>query len=302
MVYRYRLGENAESEIRRLISKRMALSVQNIQDGSMDTDEVIHEFRKNMKKVRAALRLVRDVVGKERYHIENADARDIARAVFQLREMFVLKTTLEMLKEQFFDEINNDFYSETREKLKEKYGDLKKKLLDEENLLGQVVMRLDQKKEEVKSLPVPAEGFDAFRKGLERVYRRGRKAKKMAHRKAAPENYHEWRKRVKYLWYQLRLLKEIWPGGLKGYINELHVLSSDLGDIHDLFIFKKKIGKIIKASENEDKMNDLNVFTDELLKDKMNAALGLGDKIYCETSKDFMKRIEAYWDVAGNKN
>ena len=46
-------------------------------------------------------------------------------------------------------------------------------------------------------------------------------------------------------------------------------------------------------------MNDLNVFTDELLKDKMNASLELGDKIYCETSKDFIKRIEAYWDAAG---
>jgi hypothetical protein len=30
-----------------------------------------------------------------------------------------------------------------------------------------------------------------------------------------PEHFHEWRKRVKYHWYHLGLLRELWPASME---------------------------------------------------------------------------------------
>lgn len=52
--------------------------------------------------------------------------------------------------------------------------------------------------------------------GLERSYRRGRDGFRSLGDEPSAFALHEWRKRVKDLWYQLRLLPPVWPAVLKG--------------------------------------------------------------------------------------
>ena len=64
----------------------------------------------------------------------------------------------------------------------------------------------------------------------------------IADRDPTAENLHEWRKRVKDLWYQQRLLQQAWPAVLKAEAAEAKALSKLLGDDHDLAVLAELLG------------------------------------------------------------
>ncbi len=61
------------------------------------SDERIHQARKQLKRARANLRLLRDAIGKRAYARENAALRDAARPLSGVRDAMVLIQTLDRL-------------------------------------------------------------------------------------------------------------------------------------------------------------------------------------------------------------
>ena len=298
MSYRYTIGEDTEKEIRRIIQERFSRSMEELKNGETGADIANHQMRKNMKKARAALRLVRDSTGEDNYKTWNVEARDIARMGEDLRESYVMLETLDKLKVRFDWKINHGFYKIVRRKLEQDYQDLRKHLLEEENLPQQLSERLEDAKEEMQELSFNEKGFRAFKKGLKRVYKRGRKAAVKARKKLTSENHHEWRKRVKYLWYHIRILKDTWPAGLKGYAKELHNLSDLLGDDHDLFDLRAKLYEDFNTPEYKVELKELDALIHKMSREKRTKAWQLGEKIYAEKPKQFIKRMQTYWKSA----
>src|SRR5262249_38942555 len=72
--------------------------------------------------------------------------------------------------------------------------------------------------------------------GGRRAYRDGREALEEVRDEPSDENVHEWRKRAKDLWYQLRILTELWPAVLGETADQAHDLADLLGDHHDLAV------------------------------------------------------------------
>ena len=297
MSYRFYLGENPNDEIKRIIIARLKKSYLAFSDKENDFDYSVHELRKNMKKVRAALRLVRDVTGKDYYIKKNIAARDIARTAAEIRKNDVMIETMHKMKERFNDEEASRFYPSIYQTLEIRHQDLKDKLNREGNFNAQTVLRLHELELEIENLSFEADGFDAFADGLKRVYKRGRKAKQNVMKESSAENYHEWRKRVKYLRYQLHILKNVWYRGLKGYIKELHELSDLLGNDHDLNEFKNQLQHIFHSEEYDKWLNEQEHFIENFSNEKRKEALVLGDKIYVEKPKIFVSRIRKYWEV-----
>ncbi|MGH8670054.1 MAG: CHAD domain-containing protein, partial [Burkholderiales bacterium] len=58
-------------------------------------DRSVHEIRREIKRARAALRLLRDALGKEAYARENAALRDAGRRLSAVRDARVVQETLE---------------------------------------------------------------------------------------------------------------------------------------------------------------------------------------------------------------
>ena len=83
------------------------------------------------------------------------------------------------------------------------------------------------------------DGFEAIGPGLARSYRRGRRscARAIDDRRAV----HEWRKSVKNLWYQTRLLEAAAPSTLAPAIEALDKLGEALGDDHDLAVLVERL-------------------------------------------------------------
>ena len=66
--------------------------------------EAVHEARKDLKKLRSALKLVRPVLGEKAYRRENERFRDVARELSDVRDAQVRAETVEGLAQRFPDD------------------------------------------------------------------------------------------------------------------------------------------------------------------------------------------------------
>ena len=73
-----------------------------------------------------------------------------------------------------------------------------------------------------------------MRSGLKAACKKARRALAVARRSATDANLHELRKRVKDLWYDLRLLGGDRPPPIEALTKRLRDLGQKLGDDHDL--------------------------------------------------------------------
>src|ERR1019366_10185548 len=75
-------------------------SEKNASEKGASEKDAIAEVRKCFKRVRAALRLVREELGDELYHEENWSFRDAARPLTRVRDAVVLVEIADQLRQQ----------------------------------------------------------------------------------------------------------------------------------------------------------------------------------------------------------
>jgi hypothetical protein len=118
---------------------------------------------------------------------------------------------------------------------------------------------------------------------------------KKAYKSPTPETFHEWRKRVKYLWYHTRILRPIWPDVLNGLADALHTLSTYLGNDHDLAEFRQTLLEYPELCKNKKIEGALLSLINQRQAELQAAAHPLGGQIYAEKPKAFVKRFSVYW-------
>ena len=182
---RYRLepGESPRDGIGRIARGQLELAIGLLEDGeSRGHDEAIHEARKALKRLRAALRVSRGFLGDERYRHENRVLRDAGRSLSGPRDAQVLLETLDQLAERHAEELAGSEWAGLRHALKssaETGGD--------RAAAATVVGSLADVRGRVATWPLPQEGGpEALAPGLARIYRRGRRA--LRHRRARADH------------------------------------------------------------------------------------------------------------------
>ena len=296
MSYRLNNGEPLSSGIQRIVTEQIDRALEQINDPD-DPDAVVHDVRKRMKKIRGALRLVRDEIGEEIYQRENVRFRDVGRRLAPVRETRVAVETLDLVREQFGDQLAGGAFDGARNILTSYHRDVRERTLEDEKALDEVAARLQKARDRVSTWPIKHERFRGVRDGLKRVYKRGRKAMAAAYADPAPENFHEWRKRVKYLWYHTRILRNVWPAVMGEMGDEIHRLSDDLGDVHDLVDLHSRIFAHPEVFTEESEKVAFVALLNRRRAELETAARPLGQRIYTEKPKRFTKRIGRYWKV-----
>ncbi|MGH7972567.1 MAG: CHAD domain-containing protein [Limisphaerales bacterium] len=110
-----------------------------------------------------------------------------------------------------------------------------------------------------------------------------------------PEHFHEWRKRVKDLYYQIGLLCPIWPEQMTAVAAELKYLSERLGDDHDLFLLLEPDTFKSLAKQARAEAEALRGLINERQKELRARALAMGARFYQEKPRLFCQRLGQYW-------
>jgi CHAD domain-containing protein len=255
-----------------------------------DLSSGIHEARKDLKKIRSLLRLVRDGLGKKAYRRENCRYRDAARLLSGARDAEIRVRTLELLERRFGPELAATEVAALRKRLEgERPRGADAGQLDR---LDRAAAAIAEGRTLIGDWPLGDGGdWELLEPGLRRSYRRGRKAMKRVREDPGDESAHEWRKRVKDLWYHLRLLRDADPEELGPAAEQVHELSDLLGDHHDLSVLAEWIRESDRSATAGPLLDAISRRQAELLE----SALELGARLYAEKPRRFSGRLEACW-------
>lgn len=285
--------------------KRIALEQTNKALASAHTEEnvheAIHDVRKRCKKLRALLRLVRKDTEDQFYSRWNNFYRDLAKQLSQLRDIHTNIETLGQLKTDSDRDFPKPLFDYLIEWLRNEEREMMEKLLENQNALSEITDQLYSSREEIYNWPVTeSHSFGVMSKSLKKTYKRGYKAFPKAFADPKTEKFHEFRKRVKYLWYQTRLLKRTWPEIMIPRAEQTHDLAELLGDDHDLMVLKDILEKVpLKDHETRSMLGRSVAKKSQLLRQQVKPLASL---IYAEKPKVFSTRIGNYWEIWQNNS
>jgi CHAD domain-containing protein len=283
--YRLKEGEPLPEELARVARGRIDHAIDELRDKTDSTpEEAVHEARKDMKKLRALLRLVRGELGEDTFAGENACFRDAARELSGTRDADVMLETLGAL------ELPGGLGWELRKVIQTERA--RNGAEDREAAAGRAVAILKEARQRVDDWPLGRDSFDAVAEGVERIYRRGRRDFEAAHEEPSPEALHEWRKRVKDLWYHHTLLRELWPPVMTAVGDEAHELSDRLGDDHDLVVLATW------TREHADAGPEFFEAVAKRREELHGQAFQLGARVYAEKPSAYVRRLEKLWSAS----
>jgi CHAD domain-containing protein len=309
---RLHVDERLPTAIQRIACGQFDRITGELTDPDADWDEAIHTARKAMKRLRGMLRLVRDEVGQPAYHNENVLLRDTSRRLAPVREGFVMVRTLDRLRKAYKGVLRREAFSVTRRYLLTRQEALRRSVSEDTQLMTDVVVTLktararyaawEAERTGKPSSKLAARGirndFAAMAPGLARVYRRGQRAMRQAYQDGATESFHEWRKRVKYLRYQLESLEPIWPELIAAHARRLDELGELLGDDHDLAELGQIVLEDATATANQRERTLLLALIHRTRLELQYEARSLGWALYAEAPDEFVGRVGSYWNAA----
>lgn len=292
MGYALKRKEPVEDALRRIAREQIGKAIGEIDDRSVDPHETVHQVRKRMKKVRALVRLFRKAF--DGYDDANRAARDAARRVSDLRDAKVHVDTYDALIDPHRAIVDVQALAPLRAALVEHRERLARAHLVEEERLDLVRADLLALRDAAEGWSLDEEGFDAVRGGLEKTYGRARDAMENAYEDPTPAAFHEWRKRVKYHRYHVRLLRKLWKGPFEALRGELKALTDHLGDAHDLHEMSEAL-RDLDADAGDEARRVLRALADRRRSELRDAARPLGEKVFAATKGELGDRMEAIW-------
>ena len=293
MGYCLKQDESFPDGIERIVLEQIDKALDKLKPTSTDTDQAIHDARVCVKKIRAALRLVRDSLGAETYDEENTAYRDVSRLLSKVRDSTAILEIMDKLTEHFSDQLAANAFEGVRETL------LRHKTAQRghtKSAMSQAAKSLRKARTRIEGWSKPA-ATEALELGLKRVYKSGRKSLNHAYDERSVEAFHEWRKYVKHLLFQSRILKLLWGRMMKTLAKELDELAEFLSEHHDLAILRNEVTALLSDTEDRVEIEALVALIDQRQNELEVSARHLGARIYAETPRAFVERNEVYWQT-----
>jgi CHAD domain-containing protein len=287
MPFRFKKSESPAKAVRRVSRERISVARERLREGGHPA--AIHDVRREIKKLRAIFRLARDGARHGKYRKSVKSLRAAAGYLAAPRDARVRLKAFEKLagdEARRFPEIEKKLRAHCRRETRRfRRNDI---IAAADRILRQIDRR-------VGGLKMKTSGWPAIEPGLKESYVHGQDACALTRRKPLPENFHDWRKHVKNLWYYSQLLRPAWPAEMRARTDDLELLAGQLGEDHDLFLLEQFVTRHCGGLVGEaTRLNRQIQSRQEALR---AAALELGARLYFEAPMPLCRRLENYWNA-----
>ena len=294
MAYRWNPQQTPQTNLRRIADSQSKKALQALADN--EPHQAVHEYRKYCKKLRGLLRLVRPALG-DTYRDENTTLRDAARSLSNIRDASAHLETIDALREHYPELLAQPPLTDIEQAL----ADARDRAAQEQDLAARLERArhsMEGVRERARGWQLDTGGFEAVGGGLQKTYKRARKALDHAYSEQTVEAFHEWRKRAKYHRYHMHILEPLWPDVLTGRRESAHLLSDLLGDDHDLAELQTTLMRNADAYGGTKTVQALLPLIERRRAELQIQALPLGRKLFAEKPQRFVTRIKSYWYAA----
>ena len=293
MAFHLKLREPLPKGLKRVFCEQIDSALRCCHKPAKQRGVTVHEVRKHLKKLRAAMRLAIGVVGKNCHAEENRCVRNIGRLVSDLRDAQVRLQTFIHLRDKAAKNSDRRLFPRTEELL----------LLERESFSAafagwqrRAIPQLENLKARLMDWPLDGLNWKQICNAVCKIYRRGQRALAKTIDDPEPENFHAWRKRVKDVWYELRILQPLNRRVLEEMAHDAEVLGELLGDEHDLEFLRARLERENGDEALSDELAKIQKLITKRCKGLRRDALELGRRFYAEPSKAFAKRISIFAD------
>jgi CHAD domain-containing protein len=295
MGYRLTAGKPVADEICRLAGLQLELAARKLRAASVTwNDGTVHAARRHIKKTRALARLARKALGSQ-YQPTNERLRGISRMLAPLTDSEAVLGTLVRMRRVHGDTFPRHTYLAVRSTLLRR----KRRLVHRTRfgrILQQAARQLREEAAIVREWELDTTGLRAVAPGVERTYRRARTATARAIGHPILDNFHTWRRRVKDLWLQMRVLEDRCANQLAATEAQLARLDEYLGEYHNVEVLQHVV-----MTEALDSRKEAAHFL-RLLRRYQRAlrqeAIALSTQIFEDTPRQFTNRVRRLWRAA----
>lgn len=294
MAYAFKQSSDVPAQVRAIALEQVDDALGVIERGG-NFDETVHAVRRNCKKVRGLLRLVRPCC--DDYAAENQAIRAVAEGLSVARDAAVMIDSFDALVGFGGERVAGDAATAVqslRLKLAARETHLRRQM-GEDELLHTARERLEAVRKRIKTWTLDERGFDVLAPGLEKAYAKFRKGLAKIKKQPSDTAVHEWRKAAKYHWYHVRLLKPAAPLVLGPLAEGLDRLGDALGEHNNFAV----LGDWIRtATLGDEQTGDLLLaLADGRKADLLAEALTMGRQFSVERPSAMTARFEYYWDL-----
>jgi CHAD domain-containing protein len=299
-------GDSPVGSVGRAISEQLDRVIAVLQHPGADPTDAVHRARKALKRTRGLVRLIRDALGRGGYRSLNRRLRDTARILAPIRDAAIRLETFDTNRSRLAERVAPGILLETHECLTGEFA----AAYPDGGLNEAVVAEVFAGVEEARRL-LGDSGFGSggrysgdgdakagmaiLMHGLLRVYQSGRSDMRAAETSGDFNDFHEWRRHVKYLRYQLEHLAPLTRNESRDAIVALKQIDGYLGDAHDLWMLGNFTEAHPSCCEDRD-LREVFIGAMDGRRHVLNSrALRVGTPLFAAKPKEFVARIEEYW-------
>ena len=287
VAFRLEEDESVSKGLRRVVTRELRSAAKELKSAG-PTEEAIHEARKSIKKVRAVLELMRPYeMGTQ---LDRKLLRRAGHLLSPLRDADALFDSADI----FCDERRSKLSAQTCSTIRDVLKQHKHRLCTAATLEQagrRAAKTLDRLRWSAEDWAWKRVGFPEFSRAVQRIYKKARRDMARARVSKSARDFHQWRKRVKTLWYALRLVEARVPR--RRSLADLERLEALLGEDHDLVTLRTHLDASgrLRTSERE----GIGALSDERHAELRGKALSLGDRVFKATPKTFVHELRQEW-------
>jgi hypothetical protein len=292
MAFQVSSNRALERELRRIVDHQLEVAITDLCDvGREWDDERIRHARRQAKKARAIMRLVRGGLEESsRHSIERLGL--VNHLLGPLSDGPAVVDTLQHLVAKHPGALSRRTIAAMTRALEER-----EQRVDRQAQFERVVRRalhlLRMERRKTRQWRLKADDFEAIAPGLHKAVANARHAMARAVKHPTTEHYHAWRRRVKNHWLQIRVIGARCRDRLGRDLARLEALDALLGECHNYAVLRLTLTEEASVTRAE-AAHCLRLIRHAEMELRA-AAVTLGRDVYHETSRAYVQRLRGLW-------